>query len=370
MPQVPFLSFEDMHSKIRTEVMQAIEAVYDGYWYINGKNVTEFEKEYAAYNGVAHCSGVANGLDAIYLALKVLGIKEGDEVIIPSNTYIATALAVTWCGGTPVMVEPDERTYNIHPANIEKAITSRTKAIIPVHLYGQICEMTRIMDIAKKHNLYVIEDNAQAHGATCNGKMAGSFGHLNATSFYPGKNLGAIGDAGAVTSDDTELITKIHHLRNYGSEKKYYNEVQGYNMRLDELQAAVLRVKLKHLDAWTEDRKKIAAIYNNLLQEIGDLQLPVTAEGCTHSYHLYVIRTKHRNELQKFMNENGVGTLIHYPIPIHMQQAYKDMGWSKGQFPLAEAMSEEVLSLPLFPGMKEEQQQYVADIIRKYFNQN
>lgn len=366
--QVPFLSFTDMHSSIRTELMDAMAKVYDSYWYVNGQHVTDFEKEYAQFSEVSNCVGVANGLDAIFLSLKALGIKEDDEVIIPSNTYIATALAVTQCGARPVFVEPNIHTYNIAPQNIEAAITDKTKAIIPVHLYGQACEMDAIMAIAEKHNLYVVEDNAQAHTATCNGKITGSIGHINATSFYPGKNLGALGDAGAITTNDKQLADIVSSLRNYGSSKKYYNERQGYNMRLDELQSAVLSVKLKYLNDWTKERQAIAEVYNNILKDISDIILPKLADGCTHAYHLYVIRTEKRDELQSFLKEHGIGTLIHYPVPIHLQEAYKGLGYKEGDFPIAEMMAKEVLSLPVYIGLTQDDQEHVANTIKKFFN--
>lgn len=367
--QIPFLSFEKMHIDIRQEVLQAMAAVYDSYWYINGGQVKAFESAYAKFNQVEHCVGVANGLDAIFLSLKALSISQGDEVIVPSNTYIATAFAVTQCGATPILAEPDEHTYNINPANIEPLLTAKTKAIIPVHLYGQACAMDEIMAIAERNNFYVVEDNAQAHGAKCNGRLTGSFGHVNATSFYPGKNLGALGDAGAVTTNNELLANAITILRNYGSAKKYYNEVAGYNMRLDELQAAVLAVKLKHLQAWTEERQTIASRYTDLLQGVGDLVLPQTAQGCTHVYHLYVVRTGQRDALQQYLQQNGIGTLIHYPVPLHLQKAYAGLGYKKGDFPIAEKMAAEVISIPLYIGMKEDDQVFVADTIRKFFGQ-
>jgi dTDP-4-amino-4,6-dideoxygalactose transaminase len=308
---VPFLSFASMNTDVRPEMMTAFEQFFDKAWYIMGERLNIFEKEYAQFNQVQHAVGVSNGLDALHIALKACDIKEGDEVIVPSNTYIATLLAVSFVGATPVLVEPNSDTYNIDPRKIEASITNRTKAIMPVHLYGQACEMDAIMQIAKKHKLFVIEDNAQAHLATSNGQLTGSFGHINGTSFYPGKNLGALGDAGAVTTNDGALAGKAKILRNYGSQKKYYNEVIGFNMRLDECQAAFLSVKLKYISAWTSERKKIAAHYDNALKNAGDLILPKIAPGCTHVYHLYVIRTKKRDALQQYLQENGVGTLIH-----------------------------------------------------------
>ena len=365
---VPFLSFGPMNAAIRPEIMKAFEQFFDKAWYVLGEKVSEFEKEYAAFNKVDHAIGLSNGLDALHLALWACGVGAGDEVIVPSNTYIATLLAVSYVGGTPVLVEPVKETYNIDPSKIEAAITSRTKAIMPVHLYGQACEMAPIMAIAKKHNLFVIEDNAQAHLATSNGQLTGSFGHINGTSFYPGKNLGALGDAGAVTTNDVTLAEKAKMLRNYGSQKKYYNEVIGYNMRLDECQAAFLSIKLKYLQQWTDQRKKIAAYYDEALKNVGDLVLPAIAEGCTHVYHLYVVRTKKREAFQEFLQKNGVGTLIHYPVPPHLQKAYVDLKFKKGAFPIAEEIADSCVSIPLWPGMKEEESAWVVETIKKFFN--
>ena len=265
---IPFLSFTKMHSPIKGEMMQAFESFYDDSWFILGERLKAFETEYAAFNSTKHCIGISNGLDALHIALKALNIGPGDEVIVPSNTYIATALAVTYTGATPILAEPDIHTYNIDPKKIEAVITPKTKAIMPVHLYGQACEMTAIEEIAKNHNLFIIEDNAQAQGAAYNGKITGSWGHINGTSFYPGKNLGALGDAGAVTTNDAALAEKAAVLRNYGSQKKYLNEVIGYNMRLDECQAAFLSVKLKYLPDWTAQRQEIAGWYNEFLANV------------------------------------------------------------------------------------------------------
>lgn len=367
--KVPFLSFDAMHQPIKEALSKAFEKVLDSNWFVLGKEVADFESAYAQFNEVQHCVGISNGLDAIHIALLALGVGKGDEVIVPSNTYIATLLAVSYVGATPVLVEPDMQTYNIDPQKIAAAITSRTKAIIPVHLYGQVCAMDTIMAIANKHHLFVIEDNAQAHAAMLDGKMTGSFGHINATSFYPGKNLGALGDAGAVTSNDEQLAQKARVLRNYGSQKKYYNEVIGHNMRLDELQAALLSVKLPHLKEWSKQRQTIAAWYNEALQSVGDLVLPMVNDAATHVYHLYVVRTKKRDALQNHLNENGIGTLIHYPVPPHLQEAYADLGFKKGDFPIAEEIASTCVSLPLWPGMQSSQVTYVADHIKAFYNQ-
>ncbi len=367
MNRIPFLNFDPMHSAIRSEMQVAFQDVYDSNLFVMGQSVESFEKKYAEFNHVAHCIGVSNGLDALHLALKALGVAAGDEVIVPSNTYIATLLAVSYVGATPVLVEPDINTYNIDPTNIEKAITNKTKVIMPVHLYGQACEMDAIMSIAKKHGLHVVEDNAQAHGATFKNKLTGSFGDANGTSFYPGKNLGALGDAGAVTTNDDTLAQKIRILRNYGSEIKYHNEVIGYNQRLDEMQAAFLSVKLSYLPEWTRQRQQIAQMFSDALKNIGDLILPVTHPDATHVYHLYVIRTKHRDALQKHLTENEIGTMIHYPIPPHRQHAYTSLGYKKGDFAIAEKIADTCLSLPIWPGMTEEHIHYVATSISDFF---
>jgi dTDP-4-amino-4,6-dideoxygalactose transaminase len=364
---IPFLSFDAVNEKIRAEMITAFTTVFDSKWYILGKAVQQFEQEYAAFNQVPHCIGVSNGLDALHLCLKALNVGPGDEVIVPSNTYIATVLAISYVGATPIFVEPDIASFNIDPQLIEAAITPNTKVIMPVHLYGQCCQMDAIMQIADKHKLYVIEDNAQAQGAAFKGRLAGSFGIVNGTSFYPGKNLGALGDAGAITTADEAIATKIMALRNYGSQKKYYNETIGHNMRLDELQAAFLSVKLGHLPGWTAERQQIAAWYDAALKGIGDIVTPATATGATHVYHLYVIRTAQRDALQQHLQQNGIGTLIHYPIPPHLQAAYQHLGYRQGDFPIAEKMADTCLSLPIFPGLTQQQVAHIASIVQSFF---
>lgn len=356
-----------MHSPIKMEIMQAFEAFYDSNWYVLGKQVTEFEQAYANFNQTTYCVGVSNGLDAIHLALLALNIGEGDEVIVPSNTYIATWLAVSYVGATIVPVEPDIRTYNIDASEIEKAITAKTKAIIPVHLYGQACAMDEILQLAEKYNLFIIEDNAQSQGATWNNQITGSFGHANATSFYPGKNLGALGDAGAVTTNDAFLADKIKVLRNYGSNKKYYNEAIGHNMRLDECQASILKVKLNYLTDWTRQRQTIASWYNEALQNIGDLRLPFVHDNATHVYHLYVVRTAQRDALQQYLTKEGIGTLIHYPVPPHLQNAYQSLGYNQGAFPIAETIANSCLSLPMYPGITSQEVSLVCKSINDFF---
>lgn len=365
--KIPFLSFNGMHSPLKDELTAAFARVLESNWFVMGKELEQFELAYTSFNQVNYTVGVSNGLDAIYLALKSIGVGPGDEVIVPSNTYIATLLAVSYLGAVPVLVEPDPHTYNMDPGKIGEAITVHTKAILPVHLYGQICDMESIMPIAEEMGLYVVEDNAQSHGAVQNGKMAGSFGHINATSFYPGKNLGALGDAGAITTSDAELAEKVKMLRNYGSTKKYYNDEIGHNMRMDELQAALLSVKLPHLDEWIQQRRAAAAIYDTGLANTGDLVLPYSVSPTSHVFHLYVIRTKKRDELQNRLSAAGIGTMIHYPVPPHLQQAYRHLGFAKGSFPLAEDLAATCLSLPLYPGMTEAEQHFVIQKIKEFF---
>lgn len=365
--KIPFLNFSPMHVPIKQEMMQTFEAFYDSNWFVLGDKVRQFEAEYAQFNQTEYVVGISNGLDALHIALLSLGIGKGDEVIVPSNTYIATALAVSYIGATPIFVEPNIDTYNIDPIKIEAVVNSKTKAIMPVHLYGQACEMEAIKAIAKKHKLYIIEDNAQSQGASYNNILTGAWGDINGTSFYPGKNLGALGDAGAVTTNNKYLAQKAMVLRNYGSQKKYYNEVIGHNMRLDECQAAILSVKLKYLNNWTEQRQQISNWYHEALAGIEQIILPKTASNATHVYHLFVIRTKKRDELQKHLNDNEIGTLIHYPIPPHLQQAYAHLGHQKGDFPIAEEIANTCLSLPMWPGISLNEVNYIASKINTYF---
>ena len=366
--KIPFLSFEKMHIPIKSEILIEFEKFYDSNWFVLGERVNKFEKEYAKFNNTKYCVGISNGLDAIHISLKALGIGNGDEVIVPSNTYIATWLAVSFVGARPVPVEPNDKTYNIDINKIESAINNKTKAIIAVHLYGQSCEMDAIMQIADKYNLFVIEDNAQAQGACYNGKLTGSFGNINATSFYPGKNLGALGDAGAITTDSGELARTARILRNYGSERKYCNDIIGFNNRLDECQAAFLSVKLKYLDEWTRQRQEVAVWYSQYLCNIGDLILPEIAIHSTHVFHLYVVRTKKRDELQQYLYSKDIGSLIHYPIPPHLQKAYKELGFKKSDFPVAENIAQTCLSLPMWPGMSIELVNIIANHVKSFFS--
>jgi dTDP-4-amino-4,6-dideoxygalactose transaminase len=366
--QIPYLNLHPQQEAIKPALLRAAEAVIDSGWYILGKNLETFEEQYALFTGVKYCKGVANGLDALTLALRALNIGPGDEVIVPSNTYIASWLAVSNTGATPIPVEPRISTYNINPDLIEAKINSKTKAIMPVHLYGQCCEMEGILNIARKFNVAVVEDNAQAQGAKFKEVNTGSFGIVNATSFYPAKNMGALGDAGAVTSNNENLIKIISVLRNYGSEKKYHNEVQGMNSRLDEMQAAFLSVKLPHLASWNNERIVKAKHYHEQLKGVGDLILPAVARYATHVYHIFMVRTARRDALQEYLNKNGIGTLIHYPVPPHLQKAYSEFNYSKGSFPIAEIIAKTSLSLPLYPGLKNEEIDYVCDTIKKFFS--
>lgn len=353
--KVPFLDLKSPYIELKDELDAAYLRVMESGWYILGKEVEAFEAEFADYCESKHCIGVANGLDALHLIVRGYGIGQGDEVIVPSNTYIATWLAVTHAGATPVPVEPDERTYNIDPARIEQAITPKTKAIMVVHLYGQTADMDPVNEIARKHGLKVIEDCAQAHGARYKGHRAGSLGDAAGFSFYPGKNLGAFGDGGAVTTNDLELAERIKALRNYGSKVKYQNDVVGFNSRLDELQAAFLRVKLAKLDEWNERRRQIAALYLDGLKLNSSLRLPFVPEWAAPVWHLFVIRTHKRVELQKHLTAAGIGVMVHYPIPPHLQEAYAYLGVNKGVLTISEAVHNEVISLPMGPSMTNKQ---------------
>jgi dTDP-4-amino-4,6-dideoxygalactose transaminase len=350
---ISFLDLKAPYFELKKEIDEAVARVVSSGWYVGGPEVEQFETEYASYCGAAHAVGLANGLDALHLALRAMDVGPGDEVIVPSNTYIATWLAVTQCGASPVPVEPDALTSNIDPVLIEAAITSRTKVILPVHLYGQPANMDSILGIAQKHCLRVLEDGAQAHGARYKGQRLGSHGDAVAWSFYPGKNLGAMGDGGAVTTNDSQIADRLRVLRNYGSRVKYVNEVQGYNSRLDPLQAAILRVKLAHLDEWNARRTGIAKRYQQGLQGKG-LTLPHVPDWAEPVWHLYVVQHPQRDALQKFLAENGVGTLIHYPIAPHLQRAYSHANWAQGTFPVAERMANQVLSLPMGPHLQAE----------------
>ena len=362
MLEVPFLDVRATYRELKDRVGEAIARVLFSGRYLLGNELKAFEEEFAAYVGVKHCVGVANGLDALYLAMRAMGLGPGDEVIVPDNTYIATWLAVTYIGAKVVPVEPDARTYNLNPDTLAPAITERTRAIIPVHLYGQPADIDPIVNVARKHNVWILEDAAQAHGARYKGKRVGGLGDAAGWSFYPSKNLGAFGNGGAVTTDRDDLAERLRTLRNYGSHTKYVNEVAGINSRLDEIQAAVLRVKLPYLDEWNERRSRLAAIYVEKLLQSG-LRLRYVPEWAEPVWHAFVIRSKQRDELRQRLQEAGVETLIHYPIPPHLQEAYKGLGLGEGSFPVSEAIHREVLSLPIGPHLTEAQVIRVAEAV-------
>ncbi len=360
--KVPFLDFQEAHLEIRQELDAAYDRVLNSGWFILGQEVEAFEREFAAYCEAEHCVGVGNGLEALHLILRAYGIGPGDEVIVPANTYIATWLAVSYAGATPVPVEPDERTYNLNPALIEAAITPATKAILPVHLYGQPAEMDPINALAARYGLKVIEDAAQAHGARYRGRRVGGLGDAAGFSFYPGKNLGALGDGGAVVTKDAELADRVRVLRNYGSRLKYHNEVKGFNSRLDELQAALLRAKLPVLDEWNARRRAAAARYQEALAGSG-LGLPSVPDWAEPVWHLFVVRHPQRDALQQRLQQAGIGTMIHYPMPPHLQPAYAELGYGAGAFPLSEAIHREVLSLPMGPHLEPGQQDRILQAV-------
>lgn len=363
--KIPFVTFLPMERELNKEIRSAFDRVFMRSWYIEGVEDEAFEKAFAEFCEAKYCIGVGNGLDALMLALKALGIGEGDEVIVPSNTYIATALAVTYVGATPVFVEPDIRTFNIDPALIEAAITEKTKALMPVHLYGQACDMDPIMEVAKKNKLKVVEDCAQAHGATYKGQKVGTFGDAAGFSFYPGKNLGALGDAGAVVTNNEELAKKIRALGNYGSDYKYHHIYKGNNSRLDELQAAFLATKLPHLERMNAERRRVADLYSKGIVN-SKVITPYVLPDCVPVWHIYGVRCAERDALEKHLNEKGIGTKKHYPIPMHLQKCYSDLKISRGSLPIAEEISNTELSIPMYYGMSNEEICYVIDAINEF----
>jgi dTDP-4-amino-4,6-dideoxygalactose transaminase len=362
---IPFLDMKSVYVELKGELDEAYARVMESGWYVLGKEVAAFEAEYASFCGTRHCIGVGNGLEALELTLRAWNIGPGDEVIVPSNTYIATWLAVTAVGAIVVPVEPTPNGPNIDPDRLAAAITPRTKAIMPVHLYGEPADMDAIMALAARHGLKVVEDVAQAQGSRVRGRRAGSLGHAGAHSFFPTKNIGAFGDGGAITTDDDAVADRLRALRNYGSKVKYVNIERGFNSRLDELQAAFLRVKLKHLDRWNEQRRSVAARYDDQLAEIPGLVLPRVPQWAEPVWHLYVVQTARRAELIKALDAAGIGSLIHYPIPPHLQQAYADLACPKGTYPLAERLAETVLSLPIGPHIAPDAIDRVADVVRR-----
>jgi dTDP-3-amino-3,4,6-trideoxy-alpha-D-glucose transaminase len=363
---VPFLELKPAYDELRTECDAAYRRVMDSGWYLFGRELEAFEADYAGYCGTAHCIGVANGLEALQLALMAAGLGPGDEVLVPSNTYIATWLAISSVGARPVPVEPDEKTFNLDPSRLAEKITPCTKAILPVHLYGQCADMDAINAIAQKHGLFVLEDAAQAQGPKYRGRTAGSLGHAAAHSFYPGKNLGAFADGGALTTNDAAFAEKLRSLRNYGSKVKYHHEVRGLNSRLSELQAAFLRAKLPHLDAWNARRTALATRYLAQLGNVAGLTLPHVPAWTGPNWHLFVVRAPRRDALQQHLAAHGIGTLIHYPIPPHLSAAYRDAGWQRGDFPLAEKLAREVLSLPIGPHLTADQIDYVCAAVQAF----
>lgn len=364
--KVPFVSFESMHNEIRIELDQAYNRVMDSNCFIKGHECELFEKEFASYCNAKYCVGVATGLDALYLILKALEIKENDEVIVPSNTYIATALAVSYVGAKPIFVEPSIDTYNINPNLIEEKISDRTKAIIAVHLQGRAADMESINEIAKKHNLYLLEDAAQAHGTFYKGRRVGTLSDAAGFSFYPGKNLGALGDGGCIVTNNKEIAVKVRALGNYGSDYKYHHIYKGTNSRLDEMQSAFLRCKLPHLDKWNENRRQIAQRYlNEIINPL--ITLPIRVDSnYDHIYHVFVIRCQERDRLEEYLNDNDIGTVKHYPIPMHMQEAYKELNINEGELPIAEEISKTVLSIPMYYGMTNEEVDYVIEILNSF----
>lgn len=362
--KIPFLDLHAAYSELRDDINNSIKQSLESGFYIGGEQVEKFEREFADYTESGYCVSVGNGLDAIHLGLLALGVGPGDEVIVPSHTFIATWLAVTQVGATIVPVEPDEQTFTIDPTRIEAAITQKTKAIIPVHLYGQSADLDPILAIAKKHGLFVLEDAAQAHGAKYKCRRIGSHGDLVAWSFYPGKNLGAFGDGGAITTNNKSLAETVRKLGNYGSSIKYQHELSGFNSRLDPIQASILQVKLTHLDKWNLRRKEIANAYSHAL-EGSDISIPKVAQWADPVWHLYVIRSKNRDLLQQRLADSGIQTLIHYPTPPHLQNTYKNWRWNRGEFPIAEKLASEILSIPIGPHLEMQDVQKVINVIVK-----
>lgn len=362
--RVPFLDLRAGYAELAQEIDAATSRVLGGGWYVLGAEVEAFEARWAAYTGAAHCVGVASGLDALHLSLVAMGVGEGHEVIVPSNTYIATWLAVSMCGARPVPVEPDPRTANIDPDRIDAAVTPRTRAVLPVHLYGLCAEMDGVGEVAAFHGLRVLEDAAQAHGARYRGRRAGGLGDAAAWSFYPSKNLGAFGDGGAVTTDDPAMADRLRALRNYGSRAKYVNDERGFNSRLDEIQAAMLSEKLAVLDEWNARRVALSRLY---LSRLAGLPLTLPADDAGHVWHVFAVRTPRRDDLAAHLAAHGVGTLVHYPVPPHLQEAYRDLGMGPGDLPLAEEIARETLSLPMGPHLSSEDAHRVADAVLAFF---
>jgi len=374
--QVPFLDLKVQYQSIKQEIDPAIQNVIDNAAFILGKSVADFESDFAKAHNVKYCCGVSSGTDANHLVLWALGLKPGDEVIIPANTFIATAWGATLCGAKPVFVDCEPDSYNIDPAKAEKAITKKTKAIVAVHLYGQPADMDPLNEIARKHNIYLVEDCAQSHLAEYKGKKAGGLSEAASFSYYPGKNLGAYGEGGAVTTNNPEIAQKVKMIRDHGAVQKYNHEIFGHNYRMEGIQGAVLGVKLKHLDKWTDGRRRVAAKYRELLRDLKNIKVPVEMPYAKHVYHLYVIQVRSgdkqndnqkRDALQKYLGDNGISTGLHYPIPLHVQPCFRDLNYKKGDFPVTEQLAETGLSLPMYPELKDDQIEYVCSKIKEFF---
>jgi dTDP-4-amino-4,6-dideoxygalactose transaminase len=363
---IQFVDVQKQYQTYKKELDEAIHSVLNKSNYILGEEVHQFEKEFAAYCQTKHCIAVASGTDALFLALKALDIGPGDEVITVANTFIASVITISMSGATPVLVDMDPQTYNIDVTTIEKKITKKTKAIMPVHLYGQPADMDALKKIAKKHKLYIIEDACQAHGARYKGKRVGGIADIAAFSFYPGKNLGAYGDGGALTTNDNKLAEKLYLLRNYGQKVKYHHLIKGYNSRLDTIQAAVLRTKLKHLDTWNKKRREHAEQYDSLLSELG-MVTPHVLPQTEHVYHLYVIQVQKRDKLIEYLGKHGISALIHYPVPVHLQKAYKELGYKEGDFPITEAFTKNIVSLPMFAELEKKEIEYICEKIKDFY---
>ncbi|MEO8664346.1 MAG: DegT/DnrJ/EryC1/StrS family aminotransferase [Ignavibacteria bacterium] len=365
--KIPFIDFKKLHDPIREEINSAIQEVINNNSFILGKAVTDFENDFAKAHDVKHCIAVSSGTDANHLALWALGTKPGDEVIMPANTFIATCWGATLCGAEPVFADCEPDSYNLDPRKIEEKINKNTKAVVAVHLYGQTADLDEIRNITDKHDLLLIEDAAQSHISDYKGKKCGGLSSIASFSFYPGKNLGAFGEGGAVTTNDDEMALKVRKLRDHGSSKKYHHEMFGHNYRMEGLQGAVLGVKLKYLKDWTDKRRQAAKKYNELLKDIEQIKLPAEMPYSNHVYHLFVIQTPRRDELQKILDADGISTGLHYPLPLHFQKCFEYKGHKKGDFPVTEKLAEECLSLPIYPHMQDEQIEYVSEKIKEFF---
>lgn len=366
---VPFIDFSEQYQTVKDEVQTGMNSVFERGAFILGQEVKDFEEEFAQFCDVKYGVGVNSGTDALYLALSALNVTVGDEVIIPSFTFIATALCISYTGAKPIFVDVEDQTYNIDPQKLKEVITDKTKVIMPVHLYGQAANMDEINAIAKERGIAVVEDACQSHGASYNGKKVGSLGDISCFSFYPTKALGAFGDGGIVVTNSEEISQKIQMLRDYGRKDRYAHQIKGYNSRLDTVQAVVLSAKLKHLDQWNKMRADNAAIYCDLLKDVEGVVLPTVKEGQTHVFQTFAVRVDQRDVVLEKMKEKGIGVLIHYPIPVHLQEAYADLGYGKGDYPVSEKLSDSVLSLPMFPHMKKEQVEYVAHSLKEVLSQ-